>query len=422
VSATRPGRRKASLGTLFFTVFLDLVGFGLVVPFLPEVARREMGASSLVAPLLGAAYSLMQFLFVPIWGRLSDRVGRRPVLLWSIGANILGMTLLGVAPNLWLLFAARIWSGIATANIAVAQAYVADVTPPEERARGMGMIGVAFGLGFILGPFIGGELGQFTLFGRQGALAGLVAAALSLLNLAVAFFLVPESLSPDRRAGRSSPESAFQPGSLRQAMRARGVPLSLAINFVVIFWFAGMEQTFAMFTDDSFGMGVAATGQVFAFMGMVTALVQGGLVHPLTRRFGERRLVQTGAVSLAVAFALVGWSASLGSTARVVLFIGAGFIAVGSGLFTPSVSSYVSRRADLASQGVTLGALQSVSALARVLGPAGGGFSYQEVGKTAPYFLGSAGMVLAAALAFALHQIPLALDRSDQRPSTLDPP
>jgi len=139
-------------------------------------------------------------------------------------------------------------------------------------------------------------------------------------------------------------------------------------------------------------------------------------VHPLTRRFGEPRLVQAGAVTLAVAFALIGWSASLGSPGRFVLFVGAGLIALGSGLFTPSVSSYVSRCADPASQGVTLGALQSVSALARVFGPAGGGFSYQDIGRTAPYLLGSAGLVLAAALAFALHQLPRLPESSDHHP------
>jgi DHA1 family tetracycline resistance protein-like MFS transporter len=400
-----PTMKKASLGALFLTVFLDLVGFGLVVPFLPDLARREMGASDLVAPLLGTAYSLMQFIFVPVWGRLSDRVGRRPVLLWSIAANVLGMTLLGLAPNLCLLFAARIWSGIATANIAVAQAYVADATPPEGRARGMGMIGVAFGLGFILGPFIGGELGQFVLLGRQGTLAGLTAAALSLANLVLAFLLLPESLPADLRVRRSRPGFALGLNDLRFAMRVGGVPLGLAINFLVIFWFAGMEQTFAMFTDDSFGMNVAATGQVFAFVGIVAALVQGGLVHPLTRRFGEGRLVQAGAVSLAVAFALVGWSASLGNLGRAVLFVGAGLIAFGSGLLNPSVSSYVSRRADSVSQGVTLGAFQSAGALARVFGPAGGGFLYENIGKAAPYFLGSAGMMAAAVLALALDPI-----------------
>jgi DHA1 family tetracycline resistance protein-like MFS transporter len=409
---------RASLGALFLTVFLDLVGFGVVVPFLPDLARREMGASDLVAPLLGAAYSLMQFLFVPVWGRLSDRVGRRPVLLWSIGANVLGMTLLGLAPTLWLLFVARVWSGVATANIAVAQAYIADVTPPEARARGMGMIGVAFGLGFILGPFIGGELGQFVFLGRQGSLAGLAAAALSLANLVLAFFLLPESLAPDLRT--RAPRSTFglHMADLRLAMQVRGVPLGLAIYFLVIFWFAGMEQTFAMFTDDSFGMSVAATGHVFAFIGVVTAVVQGGLVHPLTRLYGEARLIQTGAVSLAAAFALVGWSASPGSTARLALLIGSGLIGLGSGLLAPSVSSYVSRCADQHSQGVTLGVLQSAGALARAFGPAGGGLLYQDLGRAAPYFFGSAGMIVAAGLALALAALPRAPGhgRSPDRP------
>src|SRR4051794_9358047 len=165
--------RKASLGTLFLTVFLDLLGFGLVVPFLPGVARAH-GASDLVATLVGGAFSLMQFLFIPLWGRLSDRVGRRPVLLWSIAASALGMALLGFADNLLVLFAARLFSGMATANIAVAQAYIADVTPPERRARGMGIIGMAFGLGFVFGPFIGGELGRFAVLGRPGSLAAFV--------------------------------------------------------------------------------------------------------------------------------------------------------------------------------------------------------------------------------------------------------
>ena len=154
--------RKASLGTIFLTVFIDLLGFGMVIPFLPGVARH-LGASDLVASLTGSVYSLMQFLLVPVWGRLSDRVGRRPILLTSIAATAAGMALLGFANTLFLLFAARIFTGVATANIAVAQAYIADVTPPEGRARGMGLIGLAFGLGFIFGPFFGGELARLPL-------------------------------------------------------------------------------------------------------------------------------------------------------------------------------------------------------------------------------------------------------------------
>src|SRR4051812_28454420 len=190
--------RKASLGTLFLTVFLDLLGFGLVIPFLPGVARH-FGASDFVATLPAAAYSLMQFLFIPIWGRLSDRIGRRPVLLWSVAATAAGMTILGLSQSLVLLFVARFWSGIATANIAVAQAYIADVTPPEHRARGMGIIGMAFGLGFIIGPSVGGALGGVIVLGRPGVLAAFVAAALSAVNLILALVTLPESLPPQAR-------------------------------------------------------------------------------------------------------------------------------------------------------------------------------------------------------------------------------
>jgi DHA1 family tetracycline resistance protein-like MFS transporter len=296
--------RKASLGTLFLTVFLDLLGFGLVVPFLPGVARAY-GASNFEATLLGAAFSAMQFLFIPLWGRLSDRIGRRPVLLWSIAASAIGMVVLGFAPSLTMLFVARLWSGMATANIAVAQAYIADVTTPERRARGMGLIGMAFGLGFIFGPFVGGELGRFSLLGRPGALAALVAAGLSAVNLVMALFLLPESLSGRPAEFASKPRRAvpLDPDAIRLAGSTPGVALAVAIGFSVTVWFAGMEQTFRLFTEDAFGLNVASTGRIFGLLGLVTALVQGGLIHRLTRRFGEVRLVRAGAPVLAVGLA-----------------------------------------------------------------------------------------------------------------------
>ncbi len=400
--STPAGAGRAALATLFLTVFLDLLGFGLVIPFLPEIARRDLGASDVVATLLGTAYSLMQFLFVPLWGRLSDRVGRRPVLLWSIGASAVGMTLLGLAPSLWLLFAARVWSGIATANVAVAQAYIADATPPERRAQGMGMIGLAFGLGFIAGPWLGGQLGQIVVLGRQGPLAAFAAAVLSLVNLLLAFTLLPESLAAPGRTEGARPWTAPDLDGIRRAARVPGVALALVIDFVVIFWFAGMEQTFALFADDALAMSVADTGRVFALMGILTALVQGGLIQTLTRRFGESRLVLAGTVGLAAAFALVGSSAWPGPTARWAMLAGAALIGVGAGLFTPSISSHVSRRAGPAAQGATLGTLQSAGALARVFGPAAAGLAYQELGGAAPYLLGSAGMLVASVLSLRL--------------------
>jgi DHA1 family tetracycline resistance protein-like MFS transporter len=310
--------RKASLGTLFLTVFLDLLGFGLVIPFLPGVARH-LGASDFVATLPAVAYSLMQFLFIPIWGRLSDRVGRRPVLLWSIAATAAGMTLLGLSSSLALLFIARFWSGIATANIAVAQAYIADVTPPEKRARGMGIIGMAFGLGFIIGPFVGGALGRVLIFGRPGALAAFVAAGLSIVNLILALTTLPESLPRDARGKSQRRLSPLDFTQLRASFALPGVGQAIAINFIMIFWFAGMEQTFRLFTEDAFGMSDWGTGRIFGLVGIVSATVQGGLISMLSRRFGEVRLVRGGMLFQALAFALLGYCPHMGRFALLGL-------------------------------------------------------------------------------------------------------
>jgi DHA1 family tetracycline resistance protein-like MFS transporter len=401
-SAPAAGPRRASLGTLFFTVFLDLLGFGLVIPFLPGLAR-ELGAGDFVATLPGAAYSLMQFLFIPVWGRLSDRVGRRPVLLWSIAASAVGMTMLGLGHSLLWLFVARLWSGVATANIAVAQAYIADVTTPETRARGMGMIGMAFGLGFIFGPALGGILSRYSVPGvaSVGALPALVAAGLSTINLLLALRTLPESLPPAAR-GRSVRRAVpLDVRAFRAAVQVPGVGVAVATNFFVILWFAGMEQTFRLFTDDVFGMTAAATGAIFAVVGVVGAGVQGGLVHKLARRYGESRLIIAGPLVLAVAFALLGASPIFGPGARVALYAASGLIALGNGIVQPALPAYVSRRAGAADQGLALGTLQSASALGRVFGPALGGILYSTLGASAPYSVGAVGLLLAAVLAAA---------------------
>jgi DHA1 family tetracycline resistance protein-like MFS transporter len=395
---------SATLGTLFFTVFLDLLGFGLVIPFLPGLAR-DLGASDFVATLPGAAYSLMQFLFIAVWGRLSDRVGRRPVLLWSIGASAVGMAMLGVGHTLAWLFIARLWSGVATANIAVAQAYIADVTTPETRARGMGMIGMAFGLGFIFGPALGGILARYPVpglaGGGTGALPALVASALSAINLLLALRTLPESLPPEKR-GRSVRRAVpLDVAAFRAAVRVPGVGVAVATNFIVILWFAGMEQTFRLFTDDVFGMTAAATGAIFAVVGVVGAAVQGGLVHKLARRFGEARLIIAGPLVLAVAFALLAASPLFGAAARLALYTASGLIALGNGIVSPSLPAYVSRRAGATDQGLALGTLQSASALGRVVGPALGGILYSTFSPTAPYSFGAVGLLLATILAAA---------------------
>lgn len=395
--------RKASLGTIFLTVFLDLLGFGLVVPYLPGVAR-DHGASPFVATLLGAAYSAMQFLFVPLWGHLSDRTGRRPILLGSIAASAIGMAALGTVDTLGGLFAARIFVGIATANIAVAAAYIADVTKPEDRSRGMGLIGAAIGLGFVLGPVIGGLLQAHSPIARVGAMPAYTAAGLSIVNLALAARYLPESLAPEDRGKTVRSASPLDATRFRLAFATRGVPIALLVHFVVILSFSGLEQTFRLFTADAFSLGTKETGYILGVVGVVLILVQGGLMRPLARVASERSLIRAGVVIEAVGFVGVAMSPVAFGGSPALLVTGMAVIAFGSGLVNPSLSALVSRLGATDGQGSVLGVLQSAGALARVFGPAAGGMLYQSFGPRAPYGAAAIGMLLAAIASIGLRR------------------
>jgi len=393
------------LGAIFLTVLLDLLGFGLVLPFLAKEARDAFGVNEFVATLLGSVYSLMQFIFVPVWGRVSDRVGRRPVLLWSVAGTALTMASLGAGlawgQSIAWLFAARAFGGIATANLGTASAYIADVTKPEDRARGMGLIGVAFGLGFILGPALGGLLAQIPIAGHQGAVPCFVAAGLSIVNVLWVAIGVAESLPPEARSG--PPRRGLAPinvQAMRDAFALPGVALAVAVNFIVIVSFTNLDQTFTFFCGDLFGIDVRGTGYVLAFIGVVAAAVQGGLVRPLAKRFDEATLMCAGALTQAVAFASFVGAASIG--ARTGLYAAGAMLAVGNGLTQPTTSAFISRRAPPDRQGGTLGTNQSFAALARCFGPATGGWLYAMVGARAPYTAASLGMALAFVLALGL--------------------
>jgi len=395
------------LGPIFLTVFIDLLGFGLVLPFLAKEARDTFGVTAFEATLLASVYSLMQFLFVPVWGRMSDRVGRRPVLVWSIAGTALSMAGLGASlawgGSIAWLFAARVFGGIATANLGTASAYIADSTPPSERARGMGLIGVAFGLGFILGPGIGGSLAKIPVAGHHGVIPCFVAAGLSVCNFVWVVFGVPESLPPERRA--SLPRRGLAPlnvVAMREAFDLPGVGLAIAINFIVVLSFTNLDQTFTFFCGDLFGIDERGTGYVLAFIGVVAAGVQGGLVRPLAKRFDEAVLIRAGAAIQALAFAGLALAGTLGSHAA--LFASGGLLALGNGLTQPSTSAFISKRAPADRQGGTLGTNQSFASLARTFGPATGGWLYGTLGARAPYGAASVGMVVAVVLAMGLRK------------------
>jgi DHA1 family tetracycline resistance protein-like MFS transporter len=381
--------KKPSVLIIFLTVFIDLVGFGIIIPILPLYATQH-GATPFQLGALLASYSVMQFVFAPILGSLSDRVGRKPVLAASLLGTSVASVALGVASSLpgalWLLFVARLLDGVTGANIATAQAYIADVTTPEKRARGMGLIGMAFGLGFVLGPAIGGLLAQVHI-----ALPFYAVGALAFLNAVLMLAFLPE---PERRLSVAV-EARSRFARLSVALRDPNTSLLLVVFLLVTTAFAIMESTLALLLRDRFAYGPSEVAYVFAFVGLVMAIVQGGLVGRLAERVGERPLILLGAGLLAVALCLL--AAPL--PASPGLLLGAvGILATGVALHNPSVTGLVSRLAPASAQGTTLGVTQSMGSLGRIAGPLLGGALY-GAGWSAPYYFGAAVMAIAALLA-----------------------
>jgi DHA1 family tetracycline resistance protein-like MFS transporter len=381
------------MAILFLIVFIDLVGFGVVIPLLPYYALH-FNASPLEVTLMMACYSFAQFFSSPLLGRLSDKLGRRPVLLASLACSVLSYLWLGFADALWMLFAARLLAGAGAGNIAAAQAYITDVTPPENRAKGMGMIGAAFGLGFTIGPAFGGLLAGSDPTSAALARPAFAAAALSALALVLAALLLKESLSPELK-GRAN-----RPGRIALAKEAFG--RTNLRNLIVLFFlttcaFAGLESTFALWAVSSFGWGPLQVGWIFFFVGIVLVLVQGGLIGKLTRRYGEARLAAYGAVLLTLG--LVGLPSSL-SLVGVLVVMAA--LSVGLGCLNPAVTSLVSREAGAEERGGILGVNQSAQSLARILGPALAGVVYTAAGRSAPYYVGAIIMVAVVAMAIRL--------------------
>jgi multidrug resistance protein len=394
--------RKASVFVVFLTVFIDLLGFGMVVPLLSSYASEQRyGASPFQAGLLVASYSIAQFLFAPMWGHLSDRVGRKPILALTLGGNVLSYALFAVAGDLTMLFVSRSLSGFFGANISTAQAYVADVTTKEDRAKGMGMIGMAFGLGFVLGPAFGGELGE--RFGTWAPGAG--AALLSLIACAVAVFGLPESLTPELRArARGRPGHPIL--GLRVALGRPELSGLLVLFFFLVFGFANLETILPLFLEDRHGLDQAQSGRVFAYIGVCIAFTQGFLMGRLSRRFGERRLLLVGPVAIAIGMQLYWLAPNLG-----VFLVAVPVVAVGMGLSNPSVASLISKRTPPDIQGRTLGLSQSLGALARALSPGLAGWLYgafpRAGGSIAPLAWGGAVVVLGLLLgARALRRDP----------------
>jgi DHA1 family tetracycline resistance protein-like MFS transporter len=380
--------------TLFLIVFTDLVGFGLIIPLLPFYGEH-FHASPAEVGLLMATYSLAQFIAAPIWGRLSDRVGRRPVLAASLSGATLSYAWLAFADTLWMLFAARALGGFMAGNIATAFAYVADVTTPIKRAKGMGIVGAAFGLGFIFGPAIGGVLAGHDPAHADYRTPALVATGLSGLAMILTVALLPESLSKSARQAHSTLPRASRRQLFAEALRRPGVGRIIGIAFLATFVFAGMETTFAMWSRRRFGWGPEQNGYLFAFVGLISAAVQGGLVGRLAQRFGEHRLVVGGAAALAVGMVAIPFASSVPLLGPAMLIVALGF-----SLMTPSLNSLVSLKVQSGALGGTMGVSRSATTLARVLGPGWAGLLFEYVGKDWPFFGGA--LIMAGVIVIAL--------------------
>jgi DHA1 family tetracycline resistance protein-like MFS transporter len=419
--------QRSPLIFIFLTVFIDLLGVGIVLPLLPfyvkiieETSPAWMADNhALIVGALTASFSLFQFLFAPVLGALSDRFGRRPVLLLSLTGAGFSYILFGMAESfaplgavavLAVLFVSRIIAGITGGSISTAQAYIADITTPENRARGLGMIGAAFGLGFMLGPAIGGLLSTVSLSAPAFA-----AAALTFANVIFGYFRLPESLPA---ANRSATLASVNPFRRLQAVVNRQAIRPLLIGVLLLnLAFAGLQSNFAVFSDSRFGYGPTQIAFIFAFIGLMAVIMQGFLIRRLVPMFGEARLAIVGMALMTVGFALiavvpVGW----------MLYPAVAVLSIGSGMATPSLTSLISRRVSPQEQGGVLGGTQALTSLTMIVGPLVAGLLFDAVGPASPYLAGALLIAGACAVLFVALRPELTHGPAINQPTTVSAP
>lgn len=349
--------KRSTLGLVFLTIFVSMVGFGIVIPVLPVYAKSEpfmMGPTSL--GWLTGIFSLVQLFSAPLMGRISDRVGRKPVLLISIVGTAVGYFVTGAAGAVWMLFLGRIIDGASGGNIATAQSCIADCTEPKDRSKAMGLIGAAFGLGFILGPAIGGLLS-----GISHAAPFYFAGGLALVNALLVHLYLPETLTAERRA---HPTEKVRVREVFESGRGAFIGILLCTNWIFTTGFASIHILYALFCADRFGWNLRQSSYAFAYVGVIAVIVQGGLIRRLLKYPIEKEITVVGCAMLAVSLWLLP-----GANSVVAFLAFSGLMAVGNGLATPTISGMASRHVHGHAQGRVLGLMASAGSLGRWLGP-----------------------------------------------------
>jgi multidrug resistance protein len=376
-------KNKSALPLIFLTVFIDLLGFGILIPILPSFAIKELGVDEAAIGVAIAIYSFVQFIFNPILGRLSDKHGRKPVIVLCLFINALGYVIFAFTNSYIILLVSRIVAGVGGSSIAVAQAYIADVTTRETRSKGMGLIGSAFGLGFVFGPLIGGFLSKLGYMET-----GLGAAAFSFIAFIVTMIFLPES-NLERSDIVETKRRIFNIDAILKAFKNPSLAILISLFFILTFSFANIYGTFALLGLQVYGFTDLQNGYMFGILGLSSAIVQGGLIGPMTKLLGKKRILILGSFLIMVTLAIIPYAGNF-----LWLAVDSIFLSLGTGMLQPTLLSLISEVTSEAEQGITLGVNQSLSALARMFGPLWGGFAFEFLGYPFPFLTGAAFMFL----------------------------
>lgn len=385
---------------LCLITFVNVLGFGLIIPILPFYIERVGGGAEIVT-LVVALYSLLQFLAAPTIGRLSDRHGRRPVLIWTTAAIIIAHVLLAFADSLWLVIFARCLSGVAAGNVGVIFAYVTDVSSAATRAKSMGYIGASFSLGFMVGPAIGGLLAGTDVETANFTVPALTAAGLTVVALGCLLALLPESLTAEQRSHATSADALPIRAQLRAAFANHAFAMLSLIALLLYIAWSSLLSIFALWTNRVLELGPRDIGLIFMYTGLIGAVCQLGLIGPLTRWLGEPKLLMINIVVMGAGLWLLA-----DATTLIAALVAMTLLSTGHGIFSPVSTSLASRYARPNERGVLLGLFQGVGGFGRVIGPAYAGAAYVQLGTGSPYLIGALLMVPCALLSVAVIRQP----------------